>query len=109
MDCIRKTGFMPLTNINIFDHFDYLNPCWSPDGTRLAMAISEAIGVNQYSTQVGVIYANGSGLTPILPGATAWTKTSWSGDGSKKAYTSLLGLRKDVSWVSVDSAVKGLL
>ena len=103
------TGFTALTGINIFDQFDYLYPSWSPSGTKLAMAISETIGTNQYNTQVGVINADGSGLTPIISGAAAWTKTSWSGDGSKIAYTSLSGSRRDVSWVSANGAFGGTI
>ena len=103
------TGFTALTGINIFDQFDYLYPSWSPSGTKLAMAISETIGINQYNTQVGVINADGSGLTPIISGAAAWTKTSWSGDGSKIAYTSLSGSRRDVSWVSANGAFGGTI
>lgn len=102
------TGFTALTG-NIFDHIDYLYPSWSPSGTKLAMTISETIGINLYNTKVGVINADGSGLTPIISGAAAWTKTSWSGDGSKIAYTSLSGSRKDVLWVSADGTATGTI
>ena len=103
------TGFTALTGINIFDNFDYLYPSWSPSGTKLAMAIRETIGINQYNTKIGVINTDGSGLTVLRSGAAAWTKTSWSGDGTKIAYTSLFGSRKDVSWVSANGAVGGTI
>ncbi len=102
------TGFTALTG-NIFDQLDYLYPSWSPSGTKLAMAISERIGINQYNTKIGISNADGSGLTAIMSGAVAWTKTSWSGDGSKIAYTSLSGSRKDVSWVSADGSAWGTI
>lgn len=102
------TGFTALTG-NIFDHIDYLNPNWSPGGTKLAIAISETIGIDQYNTQIGVMNPDGSGLTVIRPGAATWTRTSWSGNGTKIVYTSLFGSRKDVSWVSADGSAWGTI
>jgi TolB protein len=102
------TGFTALTG-NIFDHFDYLHPDWSPNGLKLAMAISQTIGIDQYNTQVGVMNPDGSGMTAIKSGAAPWTRTSWSGDGSKILYTSLSGLSKDVSWVSADGSASGTI
>ena len=102
------TGFTALTG-NIFDHFDYLHPSWSPGGTRLALAISQTIGIDQYNTQVGVINSDGSGLTVIASGAAAWTRTSWSGDGTKIAYTSLSGTGMDIMWVSTDGTAWGTI
>jgi len=103
------TGFTALTGSNIFDGFDYLQPSWSPGGTKLAMAISQTIGIDQYNTQIGVMNPDGSGLTAIRSGAAAFTRTSWSGDGTRIAYTSLFGSRKDVSWVSADGSASGII
>lgn len=36
------TNFKGLTG-DIFDQVDYLHPCWSPSGTKIAMAISEGL------------------------------------------------------------------
>ncbi|MFI5132479.1 MAG: PKD domain-containing protein, partial [Chitinophagales bacterium] len=102
------TGFTALTG-NIFDQFDYLQPSWSPSGAMLAMAISHRIGIDQYNTQVGVMNPDGSGITAIMSGAAPWTRTSWSGDGSKIAYTSLFGTRMDISWVSSDGSASGTI
>jgi hypothetical protein len=98
-------GFTPLTG-NIFDHVDYLHPSWSPNGTKLALSISKTIGIDQYDTQVAVMTPGGSGLTVIRSGAAAWSKTSWSGDGTRIVYTSL---GKDISWVSADGSAGGII
>ena len=103
------TNLTALTD-NIFDQIDYLHPCWSPSGTKLAVAIiSDWIGNNQYNTQVGVINGDGSGLTTIMSGAASKTRTSWSADGTTIAYTSLFGSRKDISWVSADGSASGTI
>lgn len=102
------SGFTALTG-NIFDQVDYLSPSWSPRGAILAMTISQMIGINQYNTQVGVINSNGSGLTSIISGAAPRTRTSWSGDGTRIAYTSLFGSRFDISWVSADGSTWGTI
>jgi Tol biopolymer transport system component len=102
------TGFTALTG-NIFDYVDYLHPSWSPNGTKLAMAISQTIGIDQYSTQVGIMNPDGSGITVLASNAAAWTKTSWSGDSTKIAYTSMSGSRKDISWVSVNGSSQGTI
>ncbi len=99
------TGFTALTS-NIFDFVDYLHPSWSPGSTKLAMAITQTTGINQYNTQVGVMNPDGSGITVLRSGAAVWTRTSWSGDGTKIAYTSL-GM--DVSWVSADGSAGGII
>jgi Tol biopolymer transport system component len=102
------TGFTALTG-NIFDHFDYLHPSWSPNGMKLAITISQTIGIDQYNTQVGVMNPDGTGLTAIRADAADWTRTSWSGNGTKIAYTSLVGSRSDVSWVSADGSAWGTI
>ena len=102
------TGFVALTG-NIFDFFDYLHPSWSPGGTKLAMAISETIGIDQYNTEIGVMNPDGSGITVIRSGAAPWSRTSWSNDGTRIAYTSLFGSRKDISWVSADGSAWGTI
>ena len=102
------TGFTPLTG-NIFDNLDYLCPSWSPGSTRLAMSIMQKTGIDQYFTQIGVMNSDGSGITVIRSNVATRTRTSWSGDGNKIAYTSLFGLRKDVSWVSADGSAWGTI
>ena len=115
------TNFTALTD-DIFDHFDYLSPRWSPSGTKIAVMIIQWIGTNQwlYNTQIGVMNPDGSGITTIISGGAGvtlsfnlWlnqgTKISWSPDGTRIAYTSLLGSRKDISWVSADGSASGTI
>ena len=53
---------------------------------------------------------DGSGLTAIITsGAAEYARTSWSADGTKIAYTSLSGTRKDISWVSADGSTSGTI
>lgn len=101
--------FKSLYGTNIYDNFDYLYPSWSPSSNKLAMAIRQTVDIDQYDTRIGVINADGSGLTILRSGAAAWTKTCWSGDGKRIVYTSLLGSRMDVSWVSADGTDGGII
>ncbi len=123
------TNFTALTG-NISNDFDYLSPSWSPSGTKIAVMIIQQIGtvyqnniqIGQYNTQIGVMNPVGNGITPIISSGagvilsfSVWadegTKISWSPDGTKIAYTSLLllGSRKDISWVSLDGSVHGTI
>lgn len=102
------SGFTALTG-NIFDHVDYLNPGWSPDGTKISMAISQTIGIDAYITQVGIMNNNGTGITMLRGDAAPWTRTSWSADGTRIAYTSLFGSRRDISWVLPDGSASGTI
>lgn len=72
------TGWTGLTG-DIFDHIDYGRPSWSADSAKLAVTMTEPIGVDHYITQLGVMNADGSGLTPLISAAT-WAKSSWSPD-----------------------------
>jgi len=101
------SGFTALTG-DIFDHVDYLQPSWSPDGAKIATAITQTTGVDQYITKLGVMNANGSGLTALISAAT-WTKSSWSPDGSKIAFTSVSGSTKNVSWVAANGTASGVI
>ena len=120
------TNFTALTD-DMFDRFDYVSPRWSPSGTKIAVMIIHWIGtiyqnnmqLGQYSTQIGVMNPNGSGITTIISAGGAilsfnfWvsegTKISWSPDGTKIAYTSLYETRKDISWVSADGSASGTI
>ena len=102
------TNFTALTG-DIFDHLDYKSPRWSPSGTKIAMMILQTPGDPYYNTQIGVMNSNGSGITTIISSADPKTRTSWSADGTKIAYTSLLESRNDISWVSADGSASGTI
>lgn len=105
---VDGSGFTAHTG-DIFDPFDYLYPSWSPNGLKLAITISQRIGVDLYNTQIGILNPDGNDVNIIKSGAATWTRTSWSGDGSKIVYTSLSGSGKNVSWVSVTGSTSGTI
>ena len=98
------TGWTGLTD-DIFDHVDYVRPSWSPDSAKLAVAITQTTGVDQYVTQLGVMNADGTGLTPLISAATG-TKSSWSPDGTTIAFTSESDGALAISWVSATDGSK---
>ena len=123
--CSRSTLMVRtsrLSQTDIFDHFDYLFPRWSPGGTKIAVMILQGIGANPwiFNTQIGVMNPDGSGITTIILGGVGltlyfnlWknegTKISWSPDGTNLLYTSFFGSRKDILWVSADGSASGTI
>ncbi len=101
------SGFTALTG-DIFDQTDYLQPSWSPSGASLAVDITVRVGTNDYITTLGVMNADGSGLTPVAPAAHA-TRSSWSPDGLRIAFTTSSGNARDISWVASDGSSAGLV
>jgi Tol biopolymer transport system component len=101
------SGFTGLTG-DIFDHVDYLRPSWSPDGAKIAVAITKTVGVDQYDTKLGVMNPDGSGLTPLIAAATS-AKSSWSPDGERIAFTSGVPGDLNVSWVMADGSSSGTI
>jgi Tol biopolymer transport system component len=108
-------GFTALTDGNIFDPIEYLWPSWSPDGTKIALTLSNEIGINRYTTLVGVMNHDGTGLRSLIAAAPAqlgdapWSKVSWSLDGTLIAFTSGSAGALDVSWVKVDGSAWGTI
>jgi dipeptidyl aminopeptidase/acylaminoacyl peptidase len=102
------TNSTPLASYN---DFYYLSPGWSPGGKKIAMMMIQTPGDYYYNTQIGVMNSDGSGIIKIISGGVKGTKISWSPDGSKIAYTSLLllGSRKDISWVYTDGSASGII
>jgi len=107
------SGFSALTDGNIFDGRDYVEPTWSPDGSRLALGVTSRRGIFEFETQIGVMDVNGSNLK-ILTG-TAGTSASdlyagtpsWSPDGTIIAYSTCNGGRCDIRWIKVDGSEYG--
>lgn len=94
---------------DITDHVDYSNPSWSPDGTRLSVTINRTIGVGQWVTHVGVMAADGTGLTPLIE-ARPYTRTSWSPDGQLIAFTAGVGEdTPSIAWVRADGTDAGTI
>ena len=106
------TGWTGLTG-DIFDHLDYARPSWSPDSAKLAVVIMTRIGWDEYATQLGVMNADGSGLTPLISGVTGpllspatFAKSSWSPDGTMIAFTSKSSGVFSISWVNATDGSK---
>ncbi|MDH4184222.1 MAG: Tol-Pal system beta propeller repeat protein TolB, partial [Nitrospinota bacterium] len=59
---------------------------WSPDGTRVAFALSK-----QGNTDIYIVNADGRGLTRLTSERSAELNPSWSPDGQKLAFTSDMG------------------
>ena len=96
----------------LYGQDDYWRPCWSPDGTKLSVTINNVISGTTGGTtdgSIGVINANGTGLRIITSGlpieSFIGTRTSWSPDGTRIAYTE----NKTIKWVSVDGSATGTI
>jgi Tol biopolymer transport system component len=103
------TGFTKMPVINIYEESNLLTPSWSPDGSKLGMEIRQFSGINPLDIRFGVMNADGTGVKAVASGIQAWTTSSWSADGTKLAYTSVTGSRKDVSWASADGSSRGVI
>ena len=90
---------------NIFDHIDYTFPAWSPDGLKLSLAIVQNAGYRVEVGQIGLMNSDGSRLTFLAPAAIR-TRTSWSPDGQRIAYTSPTG---DIVWITADASASGTI
>ena len=76
---------------------------------KIAISITKINLIYGDQVDVGVMNSDGSGLTIMIFDADSYTRTSWSPDGTSILYTSLLGSRKDISWVSLDGWAHGTI
>lgn len=65
------------------DDFSYGTPCWSPDGDRLALAVSVAEDRDLWPTSVVQVIDLGDGsVRSVTPERELWDVVDWSADGS---------------------------
>lgn len=64
---------------------DITGASWSPDGDRLAFAVTDSAGLNR-SWNIATIRSDGSGLRLIAETRLGETGTAWSPDGSRIAF-----------------------
>ena len=89
------------------DH-DYWRPSWSPDGTRLSFTIRDNMAGADHGS-IGVMSPNGTTLSiirkGIFMGNFRTTRTSWSADGTRIAFTE----NKTIKWVAATGSVSGTI
>jgi dipeptidyl aminopeptidase/acylaminoacyl peptidase len=89
---------------NFFDGSEQQHPSWSPDGARLTATVAQPGG----ETYLCTMNADGSGLTRLVP-ASASTKSSWSADGRRIAFSSGSATARKVAWVGADGSGFGTI
>ncbi len=106
--CPNGSGFTTITPTLVADH-DYWKPSWSPDGMKLSATIYQMQYMTEHEGSIAVMNANGTGLMIIKTGIVMpmfdQTRTSWSPDGIRIAYTE----NKTIKWVAVDGSVSGTI
>jgi Tol biopolymer transport system component len=101
------TGFTGIPINDTSAHLEFMDPSWSPDGSKLAVVFSHGWATSD-TAQIGVMNADGSRFRAIgSTGHNGSSTTSWSGDGARVAYTSYY--RGGVSWVSADGSSSGTI
>jgi WD40 repeat protein len=97
---------VPLTNgfnfwPNLLQHYE---PAWSPDGSKLAVTRCPQAYYTCDVSNVMVMNADGSGLTPVVA-SRGFTSPTWSPDGTVIAFSSA-GL---VGWVRPSTGERGFI
>jgi Tol biopolymer transport system component len=102
------SGFTTLTSQFFNDH-DYWKPSWSPDGMKISVTIHPVNNPIAQSS-IAVMNADGTGLIIIKTGIgisvdNNETRTSWSPDGTRIAYTE----SNTIKWVAANGSASGII
>lgn len=79
-------------------------PRWSPDGTRLAVALTR-----DRDTDIYVVAADGGGVTRLTDGPARDTAPAWSPDGLRLAFTSDRDGQNGIYRIPLDGGVPALV
>jgi Tol biopolymer transport system component len=106
--CSNGSGFTTLTS-QFFNDYDYWKPSWSPNGMKLSVIIHPLNNSGALSS-IAVMNADGTGLTIIktdigISVDNNETRTSWSPDGTRIAYTE----SKTIKWVAANGSASGTI
>lgn len=82
--------------------YAFHDPAWSPDGQRMTYGICPWAWRPCSSSAVGVMNADGSGMTLVVTGS-GRTSPAWSPDGQLIAFAS----GGNIEWVSADGSQRG--
>jgi len=96
-----------LTGLTPFSYSFLLNPSWSPDGMKLS--VTSYSETNPNTESIAVMNADGTGLTIIKTGIVSGyyyhTRTSWSPDRTRIAYTD----SNTIKWVAANGSSSGII